>query len=159
VEDKAVKQMQKTATEYCTLIESDFLKEGDWLLEFERLLPALQCAVIALLPALIDKSYPMTPNFERRFELFTQLKNKLGDKDAYQMTFDASFEESLSGSLADDLTDIYCELKYGLVQLDEEMFDNEKAREHWTNGYHLHWGQHLVDAGRYIYELRVSEKI
>lgn len=151
--------MQKIALEYCRIIECAGCDgKENWLVECERLLPALQQSIVILLPAQIEKNHPMTPNFERRFELFTELREKLGKKDHYKM-MDGMADENLLGSLADDLTDIYCELKYGLIQLEQGHFTSKEAKEHWANSYHLHWGQHLVDAIRYLYELRISGKI
>ena len=65
-------------------------------------------------------------------------------------------DDHRTGSLADDLTDIYCELKNGLKLVDGEP---ERAMEDWHKGYHLHWGQHLVDAERHLYELRVRNQL
>jgi hypothetical protein len=62
----------------------------------------------------------------------------------------------MTGSLADDLTDIYCELKAGLSLLEEEP---SLARDNWRTGYRLHWGQHLVDASRHLYELGARNQI
>jgi len=64
--------------------------------------------------------------------------------------------QSMSGSLADDLTDIYCELKHGLKLMRVEP---GKALDDWRSGYHLHWGQHLLDAERHLYELKSQNQL
>jgi hypothetical protein len=76
------------------------------------------------------------------------------------MEFDgAGGEQSKTGSLADDLTDIYCELKYGLTLLDAQPEDPDEAFEGWRTGYRVHWGQHLVDAERHLYSLQSRNKL
>ena len=83
--------------------------------------------------------------------MYTKLRERLGRNDGYWMEFDvAQDEQAMSGSLADDLTDIYCELKSGLNILDEEP---SLALNNWRSTYRMHWGQHLVDASRHLYEL------
>jgi hypothetical protein len=64
--------------------------------------------------------------------------------------------QSMSGSLADDLTDIYCELKSGLDMLDGQP---QRAVEGWHLGFHLHWGQHLLDAERHLYDLNARNQL
>ncbi len=155
-ETETLQQMRQSGTTYCDLIEDTTLNKTQWLTQVEKALARLHYSIIDLLPAPIDKNYPMTPNFERRFELYSQLRDKLGEDDQYTIGFDSDLIETLSGSVADDLTDIYCELKYGLVQLDDHAFSDSEVIEHWTNSYHLHWGQHLVDANRHFYSLRIK---
>ena len=91
-------------------------------------------------------------DLDARFEIFAQLRSLLGSKDGYWMEFDVAQDgQFMTGSLADDLTDIYCELKHGLGVVDEEP---RRAFDGWRSGYRVHWGQHLVDAERHLYELR-----
>ena len=95
----------------------------------------------------------MEANLEMRFSLFSKLHQLLGDKDAYWMEYDLGHEECRSGSLADDLTDIYCELKQGLHMLENEDADPDTVLLNWREGYKIHWGKHLLDAERHLYEL------
>ncbi len=69
-------------------------------------------------------------------------------------------EECKSGSLADDLTDIYCELKSGLLSLEENLKNQDQAIDDWRCGYKVHWGKHLVDAEKHftIYRLKTRYK-
>ena len=76
------------------------------------------------------------------------------------LEFDAAGEDHCqSGSLADDLTDIYCELKYGLTLLDAQPDDPTEAFDGWRTGYRVHWGQHLVDAERHLYALQSRNRL
>ena len=96
-------------------------------------------------------------DLDARFELYTHLRMLLGDKDSYWMAFDVAQDgQSMSGSLADDLTDIYCELKHGLRLVDREP---SKAMDDWCSGFRMHWGQHLMDAERHLYELKSQNQL
>ena len=152
-----IHELKTLASYYCELV--DCLNEGEtnWLHDVASLLPKLHAAVDALeLPESQD-GHHLTADLDARFELYSQLRNMLGDRDSYWMEFDvADDEQSMSGSLADDLTDIYCELKNGLKVIDGEP---ERAAEGWHKGYHLHWGQHLVDAERHLYELQARNQL
>lgn len=142
------------AREYCDLIESAGKGDGHgWLRRVERLLPRLHAAISIELDEARERNAYFIPNLETRFELFSKLRKLLGEKDAYWMEFDVALEdEHKSGSLADDLTDIYCELKSGLARLDSD--EQPSCIQHdWLAGYRLHWGKHLVDAERHLYEL------
>ena len=113
--------MVETAEEYCRLIESSGSDKQDWLARVFSLLPRLHSAITAQMKQNGHVVTPLDANLENRFELFTELHNLLGERDAYWMEYDMLHEEEhKSGSLADDLTDIYCELKFGLNQLEQE---------------------------------------
>lgn len=150
-------ELENLARNYCELVDS--LDEGNvtWLQQVATLLPKLHVAVSGLnLPKPADGHYNFA-DLDARFELYSQLRQLLGERDGYWMEFDVAGDgQSMSGSLADDLTDIYCELKNGLKLMDGEP---ELALEGWHTGYHLHWGQHLLDAERHIYELSARDEL
>lgn len=142
------------AREYCSVIESIGEGNQNWLSQISRLLPQLHACIAALSDRKGKNGEYMEPNLESRFELFSKLRQLLGDKDSYWMEFDVAHDDQhQSGSLADDLTDIYCELKYGLACLDEEVGDPDHILSQWRSGYRMHWGRHLVDAERHLYDL------
>jgi hypothetical protein len=150
-------EMEAVARHYCELVES--LNEGNiqWLQEIASLLPRLHVAVAALNLPEPDCSHHTIADLDARFELYTHLRQLLGERDSYWMEFDVAGDgQTMSGSLADDLTDIYCELKHGLSMLDEEP---QKAVEDWHNGFLLHWGQHLLDAERHLYGLNARNQL
>jgi len=150
-------EMAQVAADYCQLIESVDASDSDWLERLAALLPRLHAAVTALGAVNGGSEHSMTPDLDARFELFAMLRELLGSKDSYWMEFDVARDgQSMSGSLADDLTDIYCELKHGLRLLDEAP---SQAFDDWRSGYNLHWGRHLVDAERHLYELQSRDQL
>lgn len=145
-------ELYRLAKEYCELIESADDSDLSWLRKLSSLLPKLHVAVTAM-GAPPNSAPHFNPDLDARFEQFAQLRRLLGHRDAYWMEFDvAPDEQGMSGSLADDLTDIYCELKHGLKLLEEDR-QPEQAFDDWCCGYQEHWGQHLLDAERHLYEL------
>ncbi|WP_428610335.1 DUF5063 domain-containing protein [Sedimenticola sp.] len=150
--DKQMNELSRLAKDYCALIESADETDISWLRQLSSLLPQLHAAVTALGAPPRSADY-FNPDLDERFERFAQLRRLLGHRDAYWMEFDvAPDEQGMSGSLADDLTDIYCELKHGLHLLEEQR-EPERAFDDWCCGYQEHWGQHLLDAERHLYEL------
>jgi hypothetical protein len=150
-------ELEAVARHYCELVES--LNEGNtqWLQEIASLLPRLHAAVAALNLPDPDPSHRAVEDLDARFELYTHLRQLLGTRDSYWMEFDVAGDgQTMSGSLADDLTDIYCELKQGLSLLDQQP---QKAVEGWHSGFHLHWGQHLLDAERHLYDLNARNML
>ena len=97
-------------------------------------------------------------DLDDRFALYSRLRKRLGERDSYWLEFDAAPEEMhMSGSLADDLTDIYFDLQHGLELLDGAW--PQRAAQVWQTSYRLHWGQHLVDAERHLYALKVRDQL
>jgi len=150
-------EMVEVAQSYCSLIEGLGDSREGWLEELAELLPRLHLAVSALNGTEVAVGHVMAVDLDARFELFSTLRSLLGEWDSYWLEFDSAADgQSMSGSLADDLTDIYCELKQGLRLLDEEPV---KAMSGWRSGYKVHWGQHLVDAERHIFNLRSRNQL
>ena len=151
--------MLDTAREYCRLIEAAAEADDRWLQRLLELLPRLHAAMASLGPLAESQSEPVRVDLDARFDLFTRLRQLLGERDAYWMQFDVAQDgQHMSGSLADDLTDIYCELKYGLNRLDAEEDPGSTLRG-WRHSYRVHWGQHLVDAERHLYELSARDEL
>jgi hypothetical protein len=141
-----LREMAEVATAYCHLIEGHPTNRERWLQRLGPLLARLHAAVIALEPAGggADRILAAPPDLDARFELYARLCQFLGAQDGYRTEFD------WDGSLADDLTDIYCELKQGLPLFP---LDPERAGAMWLQGFRVHWGWHLVDASRHLYDL------
>ena len=157
----AQSNMVWVAREYCELIDSVTLELGDtWLNPLSRLLPRLHAAVVALGRPPKSPAHLELPNLEDQFELFSRLRVLLGERDSYWLEFDVEDgRQEMSGSLADDLTDIYFELHHGLDQMDGSNENDAVTIGDWLLGYHLHWGQHLLDAERHIYDLQTRHQI
>jgi hypothetical protein len=145
--------LRRVAQEYCDLIEIVGDDQQGWLSRVASILPQLHAAIAAILALDKKGGSPAEADLELRFSLFSKLHRLLGEKDAYWMEYDLGHEECKSGSLADDLTDIYCELKQGLQLLDAGNADHESVLLSWREGYRIHWGKHLLDAERHLYEL------
>lgn len=144
--------------EYCSLIESSEAND-EWLKKVSSLLPRLHAEMATFVDGVELQGSPLNIDLDARFELFSRLHMLLGERDAYWMAFDVTSDgQQMSGSLADDLTDIYCELKQGLFLLDQEDSPN-MALSGWCEGYKVHWGQHLLDAERHLYDLSVRGQL
>lgn len=147
------------ARQYCELIES--LQEGQRqaLSELNAVLPRLHAAMTRVVAAGEDHAGDIVVDLDQRFELFSHLRQLLGDLDPYWMEYDVTPDrQEMSGSLADDLTDIYCELKTGLQRLEGQQ-DARPTLGHWRSGFCKHWGQHVVDAERHLYALSSRDRL
>ena len=154
-------ELVETARQYCNLIDR-MPGSADWLAPLFRILPRLHAGVVGLHASAEGRLPPESADFDDRFDLFIQLRMQLGERDTYWLEFAcpvaaAEDAEHRSGSLADDLTDIYFELKRGLSMLDAE--GPERVAQLWELGFKHHWGQHLVDAERHLYSLRVNDQL
>lgn len=154
-----IRDLHHSTKRFCFLIENinDFNRQ-QWLSEISLILPRIH-AVIGILDdhRTAECLYALT-DVDERFELFCTLKQTLGEKDGYEMG-EESINHELYGSLADDLTDLYFEIKRGLdlIQVDKGNFP--AALSLWRDGFFLHWGKHLLDAERHLYDLRVHHQI
>jgi len=155
----ALTDMVGVAGDYCDLIENAGSDPRDWLERLYRVMPRLHSAVTELCALGEDnEAPPSSVDLDDRFELYSRLRRLLGDRDYYWLEFDAAPEEiHMSGSLADDLTDIYFDLRHGLVLFDEVW--PQRAAQVWQSSYRVHWGQHLVDAERHLYALKVRNQL
>ncbi len=150
-----------TARQYCQMIECS-ADRSDWLGPLVKVLPKMHASIVALHDPGGSSFPPGLADFDDRFDLFSQLRSKLGELDMYWLEYDeiselASDIDHRSGSLADDLTDIYFELKRGLNMLDAAGMD--EVAHLWEIGFKQHWGQHLVDAERHLYTLRANNQL
>jgi hypothetical protein len=148
------RELAGVARDYCRMIERVEFVDEQWIERVAGLLPRLHAAVSALGTVDLATKRQTQVDLDARFELFSKMRSLLGANDSYWLEFEVAEDgQSKSGSLADDLTDIYCELKEGLAQMQGEP---SRALEGLRVGYHLHWGRHLIDAQRHLYELRSS---
>ncbi len=155
---EALSEMVDVAGDFCRLIDRTLQVSDDSLQRLFDLMPRLHAAVTALNSYDAGDIPPHEVDLDERFELYSHLRRVLGERDSYWLEFDAAPEEMhMSGSLADDLTDIYFDLRYGLELLDEVW--PQRAAQVWQSTYRLHWGQHLVDAERHLYALKVRDQL
>jgi len=151
---ETLSEMVGVAERYCELIDNPVTDADQWLEALFSLMPRLHSAVTLLNAYDTGDTQVSGVDLDERFELYSRLRQRLGNRDSYWLEFDASPEEMhMSGSLADDLTDIYFDLQNGLELMDDAW--PHRAAQAWQSSYRLHWGQHLVDAERHLYALRV----
>ena len=155
---ETLSEMVGVAEHYCKLIEGLADESDQWLASLYQLMPRLHSAVTLLNAYDTGDLQVSGVDLDERFELYSRLRKRLGERDSYWLEFDATPEEMhMSGSLADDLTDIYFDLQHGL-QLMAQAWPH-RAAQAWQSSYRLHWGQHLVDAERHLYALRVRNQL
>ncbi|MBT8116696.1 MAG: DUF5063 domain-containing protein [Gammaproteobacteria bacterium] len=154
----ALSEMVAVAEDFCQLIDSKLQLSDDSLDQLFTLMPRLHAAVTALNAYDTGEIPPNEVDLDERFEVYSRLRRMLGERDSYWLEFDAAPEAMhMSGSLADDLTDIYFDLRFGLELLDEVW--PQRAAQAWQSTYRMHWGQHLVDAERHLYALKVRNQL
>lgn len=146
------------ARRYCDIIDLSGSDWRHWLREIANLLPRLQVAIVSLRVDGRDFAPIYFMDLDARFELFAHLRRLLADRDSYWLEFDSGSEgaDAMTGSLADDLTDIYCELKQGLLLYE---LDPDDAMALWSSGYERHWGRHLIDADRHLAMLGAQARL
>jgi hypothetical protein len=99
------------------------------------------------LPAAARDDYPGTPEVSKATIATVNRSFAALPFSYYRGVLDPSFEakeEFVTGDLADDLTDIYSDLKGGLLVLDDGNGDD--AVWHWVWTYRVHWGAHAANA-------------
>ena len=95
------------------------------------------------------------PETERAVRQGEAMKVRLGEKDSpyYWMVSDPNvLEEPVCGSLVDDLADIASDLQRGIEEYDRGKVGN--AAFEWSFGFRHHWGDHAVDAIRYLHSIK-----
>ncbi len=157
--DKQIELMQ-VAKEYCGLIEQADDNQEAIFPRILKLLPRLNNCIQAFADEKEADCYIKEADLDARFELFSHLRHLLGERDGYWLEYDIQTNEDCkSGSLADDLTDIYCELKSGLLSLEENLKNPGEAIEDWRCGFKVHWGKHLLDAEKHLNDLQAKNQL
>jgi len=153
-------QLIGVVREYCSLIEQIDDQQQSIFPALTALLPRLHASIAAYANEKDADCNIGEADLDARFELFSRLKQLLGDRDGYWLEYDNPASETCkSGSLADDLTDIYCELKNGLLGMEDQTRQLSQIIDNWRCGFKVHWGKHLVDAEKHLLELQVSNRL
>ena len=148
---ETTQRMAQLASSFCALVERfDDCQLDAWLVEMADLLPRLHIAVGSLGEIESVSVYEQSTDYDARFDLFTQLYNVLGERNGYNHEYDGVDGQRLSGTLADDITDIYFDLKHGLVMLEK---NPTQAAKDWQHSYEYHWRHHLLDAERQLEQI------
>jgi hypothetical protein len=151
-------RMTFVAREYCELIEElDNYDDAEWLSRLADVLSRLEDAVELLKTPQSAVPYRPEADMEARFELFSRVYQKIGEREGFQNEFDSQHGgRRLSGSLADDLTDIYFDLKRGLGMLTMSPQRPDAAMQIWKQSHDVHWRHHLTDALRQFNAMAVQ---
>jgi Domain of unknown function (DUF5063) len=151
----------EVAKKYCAAVDSARgVDRDDLVLKIYRLLPLLIGEAINL-PVIEssendDRTRPKgaRTSQEQWNELYSLLKEKLGDWNLYSHVFDPTKDrEAIYGSLADDLADIYRDLKEGLVIHNSDLAPPNDILWGWRILFYSHWGDHAMNALRTIHFL------
>lgn len=151
-------RMGAASVEYCELIDgfNGLGKERSWVLRMNKLLPRLHVAVIALVPYSDKCNLYRFPDDDQRCELYLKLHDLLqSDPDLKKVYGDSKLWHQSCDHLADDLTDIYFDLKQGLLLMGENPIAAESL---WRCGFYMHWGKHLLDAECRLYAVEAGGK-
>ena len=127
--------------------------------ELERRIAELYVAALSLpQPGELRSTQPTSSmRHDEAASLMRRLSRQLGDYDFYNLVFDPyDFVDStpVTGSLADDVTDIYRDLKNGLVAYDAG--ETEDAVWEWRFEFDSHWGRHAANALYAIHVLTID---
>ena len=146
---------------FCSVVDSaSGMERADLLLQIYRILPKLVDEAIGLPDIeLSDYDEPIEgggrvarranvrQSLQQWDQLYSLLKEKLGDWDRYSQVFDPTEDkEAIPGSLADDIADIYGDLKEGLVRSETQQAQPEDIIWSWRLLFYSHWGKHAIDA-------------
>lgn len=149
------------AERFCAVVDSarDVNKE-DLILAVYRLLPELIGEAVSMPVVESSDSTHHTKckgavlTDQQWAELYSLLKEKLGNWDIYFHVFDPTKDqEAIRGSLADDIADIYRDLKKGLVCHHSDCKSADDILWEWRFLFYSHWGDHAMSALRTVHFL------
>lgn len=146
----------ESALDFCRLVEQiDGYEAEVWLREAGEILLRLDANIINLTSRTPPTPHVWISDLDKRFELYSRLKDFLGERDEYWSEADLHAGDGyMTGSLSDDFADIYFELKRGLQLAAQGQEGRSQAVKLWTSGYRDHWRQHLVDARKQLFDFR-----
>lgn len=144
----------ESAQDFCRLVEQiDGYRAELWLQAAGEILMRLDMDIAHLIATTPQAPHVWISDLDKRFELYSALKDFLGDRDEYWSEADLHAADGyMTGSLSDDFADIYFELKRGLLLAGQGQEGRSEAAKLWTSGYRDHWRQHLVDARKQLLE-------
>lgn len=153
-------EMEESARDFCLLVEHvEMVRDERWLADVARILARIQGAMTHLDNPDIEYTFFSLPDLEDRFELYCRLKDRLGVQDSYWLEYDTNLKnDEMTGSLAGDLSDIYFELKRGLNLTNTGDATKLDVLRLWQTGYILHWGEHLLNAQKHLFSLRIGNQ-
>jgi Domain of unknown function (DUF5063) len=157
--DPSIKLFADIAYKYCIWAESELRQPQEEMQNARQLLAELHLVVIGL-PNLeiIEKACENADRIrnDKGSGIFQKFSN-LPIKSYWDVFNPLEDTDPIVSSLADDLTDIYLDVKKGLV-LFESSYPWDAAWE-WRFNFQIHWGRHLVGAQRAIHEYLSGEDL
>lgn len=148
----------ESAQEFCKLVEQiEGYQAEQWLQAIGNILLNLETAVTELAASVPQTPHTWISDLEKRFELYSRIKDFLGLQDEYWSEADLHAGDGyMTGSLSDDFSDIYFELKRGLMLYTQGHEGKNEAGLIWTSSYRHHWRQHLIDARKQLFDFRTT---
>lgn len=168
IQDEAVSHFAKSAQEFCSLLEkSASISDKEFVQQAAYLLATLYAAGLSLptldngpeeqQASIEDTSFEHTSEIQRQTkdEIERQIGRKLGKHNLYWEFFDPYDQSSpLTNTLSDDLSDIYGDIKRGLIAYQKGTARSVSAAVwEWKDQFNFHWGDHAVDALRAIHRI------
>jgi len=158
-----VDRFRVVASQFCSAVDSaPSMDRAELLLEIYRILPTLIHEAVGLPKVESDDNPPPSNarlSHQQWDKLYNALKKILGDWDLYRQVFDPVKDQgAILGTLADDLADIYCDLKEGLVLMETQQATPGHIIWKWRFSFYSHWGKHAIDALGTIHH-RISELV
>jgi Domain of unknown function (DUF5063) len=154
-------QMREEAERYCSLIErAGSMEQRAFGAALAGSLADLLCAA-SHLPDVepTETQLPDGPDEEQRRARFAAVQQVLDGWADYWTTLAAHGDEASEAvllPLADDLTDIWRDLKQGLIAL-EAGAPSEDVTWEWRFGFYTHWGRHATEALRALHSHLADE--
>lgn len=160
IQDEAVSHFAKSAQEFCSLLEkSASVSDREFVQQAAYLLATLYAAGLSL-PTLDNEPEEQQASiedtsFEHTSEIERQTGQKLGKHNLYWEFYDPYDQSNpLTTTLSDDLSDIYRNIKPGLIAYQKGTARSVSAAVwEWKDQFNFHWGDHAVDALRAIHRI------
>lgn len=160
IQDEAVSHFAKSAQEFCSLLEkSASVSDREFVQQAAYLLATLYAAGLSL-PTLDNgpeeqQASIEDTSFEHTSEIERQTGQKLGKHNLYWEFYDPYDQSNpLTTTLSDDLSDIYRNIKPGLIAYQKGTARSVSAAVwEWKFHFIIHWSDHAVDALRAIHRI------
>ncbi len=156
--EKELENFAEKARAFCNWLEGEFANPLNELAKAERLLTEIHLAILSLPESNaiweeVEDLANVESDTETEEALWEKCRNKLQNLpvDGYWEIFDASKIEDdkpVFALVSDDLSDVYRDLRKGLILYDQGMF--AEAFWEWRLLFQIHWGNHLVGAQKAI---------
>ena len=146
-----IERFAEIVRRYCAWAESASVDDNADMQTAQKLLAELHFAVLDLPDDEFEDDVELeditTEQWQTVRDRFANLQIE-----GYWTVFDPTKDQendTVFSLLSDDLTDIYRDIKYGLLLFDAGHIS--EAIWEWKFNFKIHWGRHLLDAQKVIY--------